>query len=102
VGRESTQPLTEMSTRNFPTGKARSAREADNPNAVCETVVKKMWEPTCLTNLWASTAYYKDSVTFILPPFMRLAFYETWPVTSPLSTQDNTKAEKSWACLASG
>jgi hypothetical protein len=34
----STQPLTEMSSRNIPGGKGRPAREADNLT-ICETVV---------------------------------------------------------------
>jgi hypothetical protein len=32
----STQPLTEMSTRNRPGGKRRPARRADNLTAICE------------------------------------------------------------------
>jgi hypothetical protein len=32
----SIQPLTEMSTRNLPGGKKRSARRADNFTAICE------------------------------------------------------------------
>jgi hypothetical protein len=32
----STQPLTEMSTRNFPGGKKRPARRADKLAAICE------------------------------------------------------------------
>jgi hypothetical protein len=32
----STQPLTEMSTRNFPRGKKQPARRADNLAAICE------------------------------------------------------------------
>jgi hypothetical protein len=32
----STQPLTEISTRNFPGGKKRPARRADNLAAICE------------------------------------------------------------------
>jgi hypothetical protein len=32
----STQPLTEMSTRNFPGGKKRPARKADNLPVICE------------------------------------------------------------------
>jgi hypothetical protein len=42
----STQPLTEMSTRNLPGGKGRPAHEADN-----------------LTTLWAFMACYTDSFT---------------------------------------
>jgi hypothetical protein len=36
---ESTQPLSEMSTRNLPGGKGRSARKADNLTAICEPIV---------------------------------------------------------------
>jgi hypothetical protein len=35
----STQPLTEMSTRNLPGGKGRQARKADNLDAICEPIV---------------------------------------------------------------
>jgi hypothetical protein len=35
----STQPLTEMSTRNVPGGKGRPARKADNLTAMCEPIV---------------------------------------------------------------
>jgi hypothetical protein len=35
----STQPLTEMSTRNLPGGKELSARKADNFTAICEWLV---------------------------------------------------------------
>jgi hypothetical protein len=35
----STQPLTEMSTRNLPGGKKRPARKADNLTAICEPIV---------------------------------------------------------------
>jgi hypothetical protein len=35
----STQPLTEISTRNFPGGKGRSAPEADNLTAICAPIV---------------------------------------------------------------
>jgi hypothetical protein len=35
----STQPLTEMGTRNLPGGKERPAREADNLTAICEPIV---------------------------------------------------------------
>jgi hypothetical protein len=62
----STQPLTKMSTRNRPGGKWRPARKADNFTAICEPAVYKMWEPRRLTNLWASTACYRDSFTFFL------------------------------------
>jgi hypothetical protein len=35
----STQPLTEMSTRNVPVSKERPARKADNLTAICELIV---------------------------------------------------------------
>jgi hypothetical protein len=35
----STQPLTEMSTRNLPGGKGRPARKADNLTAICEPII---------------------------------------------------------------
>jgi hypothetical protein len=49
----STQPLTEMCTRNIPGGgEGRPARKADNLTAICEPIVYKMWEPQHLTSLW--------------------------------------------------
>jgi hypothetical protein len=39
VALESTQPLTEMSTKNLPGGKGRPARKADKVTAVCEPIV---------------------------------------------------------------
>jgi hypothetical protein len=35
----STQPITEMSTRNLPGGKERPVRKADNLTALCEPIV---------------------------------------------------------------
>jgi hypothetical protein len=35
----STQPLTEMSTRDLPGGKRRPARETDNLTPICEPIV---------------------------------------------------------------
>jgi hypothetical protein len=61
----STQPLTEMSTRNLPGGKGRPARKADNLALICEPFVDKMWKPRHVTTLWAFTAY-RDSFTFYL------------------------------------
>jgi hypothetical protein len=54
-----------MSTRNLPGAKGRLVCEADNLNTMCELTVYKMWEPRRLTTLWASTAYYRDSFTFL-------------------------------------
>jgi hypothetical protein len=63
---ESTQPPTEMNTRNVPGGKGRPPHKADNFTAICEPIVKKIWEPRRLTTLLASMAFYKDSFTFYL------------------------------------
>jgi hypothetical protein len=52
--------LREMSTRSF-SGEGRPARKTDNFTAISEMIVYKMWEPRCLTNLWASTECYKVS-----------------------------------------
>jgi hypothetical protein len=35
----STQPLTEMSTKNLPWGKGQSARKADNLTVICEMIL---------------------------------------------------------------
>jgi hypothetical protein len=39
VALRSTQPLSEMSTTNFPGGKGRRARKTDNLNAICQLIV---------------------------------------------------------------
>jgi hypothetical protein len=59
----STQPLTEMSTRNLPVGKGLQTRKADNFTAICEPIVQKLWDPQRLRNLWASGACYRDRFT---------------------------------------
>jgi hypothetical protein len=61
---ESTQPLTEMSTRNLPGCKGRPARKADYFTAICEPIDYKILEPRRLTTLCASKAYYRDSFTY--------------------------------------
>jgi hypothetical protein len=55
----STQPLTGV-PGIFLGGKGLSARKADLIS-ICEPIFYKMWEPRCLTTLWASMACYKDS-----------------------------------------
>jgi hypothetical protein len=57
----STQPLTEMSTRELPWGKGQPARKAGNLTSIFEPTVKKMGERRRLTALWASPACYRDS-----------------------------------------
>jgi hypothetical protein len=63
----STQPITEMSTRNFPGGKGRPG--LDKLSAISEPTIYKMWEPRRLTTLWASAACYRDSFKL---PFINL------------------------------
>jgi hypothetical protein len=64
----STQPLTEISIRNFPGLKGRPALKADNLTAICGPIIFKMREPRRLTTLWAYTACYKDRfMVFFLP-----------------------------------
>jgi hypothetical protein len=72
----STQPLTEMSTRNIPGGEWQLALKADNLTAICEPMVYKMWEPQHLTALWVSTACYRDTFTLPLswPRFIFVSF----------------------------
>jgi hypothetical protein len=57
----STQPPTEMTTRNLPGVKVRPARKFDLTN-ICEPIVYKMWEPRRLTTLWVFMACYRDSL----------------------------------------
>jgi hypothetical protein len=59
----STQPLTEMSTRNHSGCKGRPACKVDKLTTICEPIVRKIWEPGRLTVLWASTTRYMDSFT---------------------------------------
>jgi hypothetical protein len=51
---------------NIVGGKVRPARKAANLTAIYERIVKTIWELQHLTNLWASTAYYRDTVTILL------------------------------------
>jgi hypothetical protein len=59
----STQPLTEMSSRNIAGGEGRPALKADI-SSIFEPIAYKMWELLRLTTLWASTACYRDSFSF--------------------------------------
>jgi hypothetical protein len=62
----STQPLTEMSTRNLPGCKGRPARKADNLTAICEPIVWKMWHPRRLTTLCSSRPVTGIALPFFL------------------------------------
>jgi hypothetical protein len=57
----STQPLTEMITRNIPGGKGWSARKADNLTAIYDPIAYKMCETRRLTNLSTFTACNRES-----------------------------------------
>jgi hypothetical protein len=63
IALESTQPLTDMITRNSPGGKRRPERKTGF-TVICEPIFSKMWEPRRLTNLWTFTVWYEDSFTF--------------------------------------
>jgi hypothetical protein len=63
----STQPVTEMNTRNLPGGKGQTVCGADILTTICEPTVYKMWECRRITTLWAFMASYSDSFTFFLP-----------------------------------
>ena len=39
--------------------------KADNLTSICEPIVWKMWEPRCLTTLWAFMACYRNRFTFL-------------------------------------
>jgi hypothetical protein len=41
----------------------RPARKADKLTAICESIICKMWEPRCLTNLSTSKGRYRHSFT---------------------------------------
>jgi hypothetical protein len=58
------EPATFRLVAFFLGSKARPARKADNLNAICEPLVKKLWDPQRLTALWAFTAWYSDSFIF--------------------------------------
>jgi hypothetical protein len=81
----STQPLTEMSTRNLSGGKGRVACKAENLTAVCELIVQNTWEPQHLTTLWASTACYRDSFTFTGAMFLPIRSVGNTCVSNSLS-----------------
>jgi hypothetical protein len=58
----STQPLTEITTRNFPGDKGWPEHEGDNLTAICESIVyKDSGTLTSRTTLWASMFCYRES-----------------------------------------
>jgi hypothetical protein len=63
----STQSVTEMSTRNHPGGKGRTARRAENLAAICESIVWTKCGSLDLSQSYRSSmACYTDSFTFYL------------------------------------
>jgi hypothetical protein len=79
----STQPLTEISIWNLPGDKGRPALKADTLSASYESIVQKMWDYRRFTTLWASTAFYRDSLVFIFTSVFRLTlnyyyYYSYW------------------------
>jgi hypothetical protein len=68
----SIQALTEMNTRSLHGNKGGPARKTDKVTVNCERIFYKMWEFRRLTNLWAFTASYRNSFTFLLRWYMHL------------------------------
>jgi hypothetical protein len=97
---ESTQPLTEMSTRNLPGGKGWPVCEADVTD-IWELIVYKMWGPWCLTTLWASMACYKDSFTFTLREILEHSLVTSIFLVSHLVSQTFQTVQEVRAGLAS-
>jgi hypothetical protein len=62
----STKPLTEISTRNLPGVKGGRRVRLTTPSPSVRRLCSKIWERRRLTNLWASTACYRDSFTVLL------------------------------------
>jgi hypothetical protein len=80
---ESTQPLTDVSTRNLPGGKGQPAHKADSLTAICEPTVWKMWEPWHFTTLWTSMASYRNSFTFLpFTPHLPFPLHSMFPFHS--------------------
>jgi hypothetical protein len=71
----STQPLTEMNTRNLPGGKKRPERRADILAAFCEPNVCKFWEPQPLATLRVSTACTAIALPYLL---LNKQFAKAW------------------------
>jgi hypothetical protein len=60
----STQPLTEMSTRNVPGGKGRPQRKADKLTAISEPIVYKMADLDASQPYGPFMACYRDRLNF--------------------------------------
>jgi hypothetical protein len=78
---ESTQRVTEKSTKDLPGSKGRPARRAENLTAICETIFYKCGEPGRVTTLWAHTTCY--IVSLAGPCYMHnVRHYTRWEVIS--------------------
>jgi hypothetical protein len=53
--------------------------------AICESIVKKMWEPRRLTILRASTTCYKHSFTFYVHISLKQRFFSSDPSAVPVT-----------------
>jgi hypothetical protein len=69
----STQPLTEMSTRNLPRGKGQPAHKADNLTAIFERIVYKMWV-TGIALLYLTLPRWRSAVEIIILSLGRTFF----------------------------
>jgi hypothetical protein len=95
----STQPLTEMSTRNLPGGKEWPAGEADNLTTICEPIVYKMWDPRRLTTLWAFTACYGIALPFYPDFIVLIICIVTNSIALGLDKLAVTRSRNSLSCL---
>jgi hypothetical protein len=92
---KSTQPLTEMSTRNILADEGCPASEAGNFTAICEQTVSKMCDPRRLTYgpPRPVTEFYSFTFTYfslffiiyrLFPPFLPFMSRYSSPLSSPL------------------
>jgi hypothetical protein len=97
----STQPLTEMGTRNLPGGEGRPASKADNLTAIYEPNIYKMWEPRPLTTLWTARPVTRISIfTFIF--YLARVLWPRWTMFLTRYSERQTNGSTSFiACLIS-
>jgi hypothetical protein len=69
----STQPLTEMSTRNPPGSKGWPAHKADSLTAICEPIVSQPYGPSRPVTGMASPFHIKSAVGTVLSVWGRHA-----------------------------
>jgi hypothetical protein len=80
----STQPLTEMSTRNHLGVKGGRRVRLTTLSPSVSRLSRKMWEPRRLTTLWAFTACYRNSFTlffFTISPHLQPSTVYLQPLT---------------------